>query len=93
MKKLTAILLALMLLLSLSVMAAADDDASMKSLSWLTARRVIERNGLEGEFYQIGSLNCDIWVPDMLQPTDEIRELTRQIFHDLYEVKEFLQAL
>lgn len=34
-----------------------------------------------------------LMVPDMLQPTDEIRELTRQIFHDLYEVKEFLQAL
>ena len=76
MKKLTAILLALMLLLSLSVMAAADDDASMKPLSWLTARRVIERNGLEGEFYQIGSLNCDIWVPDMLQPQEDIPEYT-----------------
>ena len=45
MKKLTAIILALMLLLSLSMTAAADDDAPMKTLSWITARRAISQAG------------------------------------------------
>ena len=74
MKKLTAIILALMLLLSLSMTAAADDDAPMKALSWITARRAISQAGLDGAFYQIGSRDCDIWVPDILQPQEDIPE-------------------
>ena len=34
-----------------------------------------------------------LMVPDMLEPTEEIRQLTSQIFHDLFEVKEYLQQL
>ena len=74
MKKLTAIIFALMLLLSLSMTAAADDDAPKKPLSWMAARRAISQAGLEGSFYQIGSHDCDIWVPDILQPQEDIPE-------------------
>ena len=72
MKKLTAILLALVLLVSLSAIAAADDDAPMQTLSWLSARRAINQVGLDGTFYQVGSLDCDIWIPDILQPQEDI---------------------
>ena len=34
-----------------------------------------------------------LMVPDMLEPTEEIRQLTSQIFHNLFEVKEYLQQL
>ena len=72
MKKLTAILLFLVLLVSLSAIAAADDDAPMQTLSWLSARRAINQVGLDGTFYQVGSLDCDIWIPDILQPQEDI---------------------
>ncbi|MBQ9016307.1 MAG: HAD family phosphatase [Firmicutes bacterium] len=34
-----------------------------------------------------------LMVPDMLEPTDEIRAMAHLVFHDLYEVKEYLQDI
>lgn len=34
-----------------------------------------------------------LMVPDMLEPTEEIRALTYKIFRDLFEVRDFLQSL
>ena len=71
MKKLLAILLALVMLLGLSAVAMAEEAEEQRPLlSWMSARRMIEQNGLEGAFYQVGSLNCDLWVPAQLQPVE-----------------------
>ena len=71
MKKLLAILLALVMLLGLSAAAMAEEAEEQRPLlSWMSARRLIEQNGLEGAFYQVGSLNCDLWVPAQLQPVE-----------------------
>lgn len=83
MKKLFALLLALVMLFALSATAMAeeakgsDDTASVpKTLSWFTARRGIQQAELTGEFYQIQDLDIDIWVPDLLQPVKEVSENT-----------------
>ena len=83
MKKLFALLLALVMLFALSATAMAeeakgsDDTASVpKTLSWFTARRGIQQAELSGEFYQIQDLDIDIWVPDLLQPVEEVSENT-----------------
>ena len=55
----------------------SDDTASApKTLSWFTARRGIQQAELTGEFYQIQDLDIDIWVPDLLQPVEEVSENT-----------------
>ena len=41
-----------------------------------TARRGIQQAELSGEFYQIQDLDIDIWVPDLLQPVEEVSENT-----------------
>ena len=74
MKKLTAILLALVLLFALSATAFADEEAPMQTLSWLSARRGILQAELSGSFYQVGDLDCDIWVPDLFEPMEEVPE-------------------
>ena len=83
MKKLFAILLALVMLFALSATAMAEeakgsDDtaASPKTLSWFTARRGIAQAELTGKFYQIADLDVDIWVPDLLQPVEDVSENT-----------------
>ena len=75
MKKLTAILLMICLLASLSCAAFADGDdgtqgGEARYLSWLTARRVIQRDGLKGEFVKLGDYHLRMWVPEALAPLD-----------------------
>ena len=83
MKKLFALLLALVMLFTLSATAMAEeakgsDDtaAAPKTLSWFTARRGIQQAELTGVFYQIQDFDIDIWVPDLLQPVEEVSENT-----------------
>ena len=70
MKKMTAILLMICLMVSLSCAALADGGAVTGTrpqyLSWLTARRAIQSSELDGGFVQIGDYNLMIWVPDVL---------------------------
>ena len=84
MKKLFALFLVLAMLLSLSAAAMADDDADTnpKTLSWITARRAIEASELSGDFYQVGDLDVDIWVPDLLIAQEDIPEDCYLIFED-----------
>lgn len=64
------------LLASLSCAAMADgsDAASAEAryLSWLTARRVILRDDLEGDFVKIGDYNLRMWVPEELASQDRL---------------------
>ena len=69
MKKLLSLLLVLALMLSLPVAAMAE---STKLLSWVTVHRVIEKNAISGSFYQIGHMDLDIWVPELLSPQKDI---------------------
>ena len=76
MKKLTAILLMICLLASLSCAAFADGDdgtqgGEARYLSWLTARRVIQRDSLKGEFAKLGDYDLRMWVPEALAPLDK----------------------
>ena len=76
MKKLTAILLMICLLASLSCAAFADGDdgtqgGEARYLSWLTARRVIQRDSLKGEFVKLGDYDLRMWVPEALAPLDK----------------------
>ncbi len=70
MKKLTAILIMICLLASLSCAAMADDagvaNTESKYLSWETARRVILRDDLAGDFAALGDYNLRMWVPEDL---------------------------
>ena len=71
MKKLLAMLLALVMLFALSATAMADEEAAPMPLrSWMQARRLIYQNEIEGSFYQVDTLNCDLWVPALLQPVE-----------------------
>lgn len=77
MKKLTAILLMICLLASLSCAAFADGDdgtsgGEARYLSWLTARRVIQRDSLKGEFVKLGDYDLRMWVPEELAPLDQL---------------------
>ncbi len=71
MKKLLSLLLVLALMLSLPVAAMAEPT---KLLSWVTVHRVIEKNAISGSFYQIGHMDLDIWVPNLLSPQKDIPE-------------------
>ncbi len=84
MKKLFAMFLVLAMLFSLSAAAMADGDTdeNPRTLSWITARRVIEANELSGDFYQVGDLDIDIWVPDLLIAQEDIPEDCYLIFED-----------
>ena len=80
MKKLTAVLLALVLLFALSATAFADEEAPMQTLSWLSARRGIQQAGLNGSFYQVADLDCDVWIPDLLEPMEEKPDYSYLVF-------------
>ena len=56
------------------------DNASMKTLSWITARRAISQAELDGGFYQIGSCDCNIWVPGILHPQEDIHKYSYCVF-------------
>ncbi len=76
MKKLTAILIMICLMASLSCAALADGGAVTSTqphfLSWETARRAIEQEELDGGFVQIGDYNLMMWVPDDLIEQQEL---------------------
>ena len=80
MKKIIAILLVLVMLLALSATALADDanaegeNNSPKYLSWISAWRGINQTDLTGNFYQLGDLDVDIWIPDVMTAQTEIPE-------------------
>ena len=76
MKKLFAILLALVMLFALSAtaMAIGDADGSITpagSLSWITAMRGTQQAEITGSTYEIGDTGLDIWIPDLLQPVKD----------------------
>lgn len=77
MKKLIAVLLTLCLMASLSCAALADDgtgvtDNQPQYLSWLTARRAIVKNQIDGGFVKVPDYNVIIWVPDVLEVQDTL---------------------
>ena len=76
MKKLFAVLLALVMLFALSASAMAD----MQTLSWITARRGLEMTDLTGAFHQIPETNAIMWIPDMFEYQDEIPNYTYCVF-------------
>lgn len=76
MKKLFAILLALVMLFALSATAIAigDADGSITpagALSWITAMRGSQQAELTGTTYEIGDTGLDIWIPDLFQPVKD----------------------
>ena len=76
MKKLFAILLALVMLFALSATAIAigDADGSITpagALSWITAMRSSQQAELTGTTYEIGDTGLDIWIPDLFQPVKD----------------------
>lgn len=71
MKKLTALLLVFVMLFALSSASMADGD-DPRTLSYIYAKRAIEANELTGGFYQVGDLDMDLWVPDLLSPEENI---------------------
>ena len=85
MKKLTAILLAAVMLFALSATAFAVGDADgsiapVQALSWITAERGISQVGISGETYTVYGTGLDIWIPDLFQPVDEIPEYSYGVF-------------
>ena len=88
MKKMLALLLALVMLLSLSAAAMADnapaagEDENPRTLSWITAWRAIRAEELTGDFYKIGDLDLDLWVPDLLTEQEDIPADCYRLFAD-----------
>ena len=85
MKKLTAILLAAVMLFALSATAFAVGDADgsitpVQALSWITAERGIDQAGIDGQTYTVHGTGLDIWIPDLFQPVDEIPEYSYGVF-------------
>lgn len=85
MKKLFAILLALVMLFALSATAMAIGDADgsivpVQALSWITAERGIQQAEIAGTSYTIHDTGLDIWIPDLLQPVEEIPEYSYGVF-------------
>ena len=85
MKKLFAFLLALVMLFALSATAMAIGDADgsivpVQALSWITAERGIQQAEIAGKTYTINGTELDIWIPDLLQPVDEIPEYSYGVF-------------
>ena len=75
MKKLIPLLFVLAILASLFTAAIADEEApSPRTLNWITARRSIVQNNLNGSYYVVEDFNTDIWIPDFLSPMEEIPE-------------------
>lgn len=80
MKKLTAILLVLVMLFSLSASAmadegapdAADNSSDIKTMSFVTALRSIRQNDWEGEFHKAADLNLSVWIPNQFKAKDDI---------------------
>ena len=80
MKKLTAMLLVLVMLLSLSAAAMADEGADntanntsdLKTMSFVTALRSIRQNHWEGEFHKAGDLNLSVWIPGQFKEKDDM---------------------
>ena len=88
MKKIIAMLLVLVMLFALSAAAMADEapaeseDSSLKFLSWISAWRGINQTDLTGKFYQLGDLEVDIWLPDVMTPQSEIPDDAFFVFAD-----------
>lgn len=82
MKKLTAILLVLVMLFSLSAAAMADEGANdaektdsnsdPKPMSFVTALRSIRLHDWEGEFQKAGDLNLSLWIPEQFRAKDDM---------------------
>ncbi len=73
MKKLIPMLFVFVLLAALFAGAAADgEETSPRTLNWITARRSIIQNSLNGSYYVIEDFDTDIWIPDFLAPQEEI---------------------
>ena len=89
MKKRIAMLLVLVMLFALSATAMADDAVpeeggknELQTLSYITAMRLIEGNDLNGRFCQVGDMNIDLWVPDIMIAQEDIPEDCYWVFED-----------
>ena len=72
MKKAVAILLTIMLLLSLTLCAAGEEEsAGVSLLSWQSAWRVIRSNQIPGTFYNLRNQGLKLWIPASLQMAAE----------------------
>ncbi len=80
MKKILAAILVLTMLFTLSAAAMADEDEGTRTLSWITAQRAIEKAELTGEFYQVGDIDLDLWVPDLLTAQTDIPDDSYYVF-------------
>ena len=80
MKKIFAAILVLAMLFTLSAAAMAEEAEDARTLSWITAQRALEKAGLNGEFYQVGDLDMDIWIPDLLTAQTDIPDDTYYVF-------------
>ena len=65
MKKLVALLMALCLLGSCAL-------AETTQLDWPDVEKVLEQQGLKGEFYTLNAVNVKLWVPEDLKPVEEL---------------------
>ena len=75
MKKLIPLLFVFAVLASLFTAAFADEEAaSPRTLNWITARRSIVQNNLNGSYYVIENFDTDIWIPDFLTAQDDVPE-------------------
>lgn len=80
MKKILAAILVLTMLFTLPAAAMADEDEGARTLSWITAQRLIEKAELTGNFYQVGDINLDLWIPDMLTAQTDLPDNCYCIF-------------
>ncbi len=81
-KYVTMFLIFVMLLVSATAVMADGEDTASTTLNWITARRGIRQNEISGGFYQIGDLDMDIWIPDLMTARDDIPEDSFYVFTD-----------
>ena len=67
MKKLVALVMALCLL-------GASALAETAVINWKDIETVIEEKGLNGKFFTVNAVNVKFWVPEGLEPVEELPE-------------------
>ena len=87
MKKLVTMLLIFVMLAAFAVSASAEEGGSNPvTLNWISARRALMANELNGSYYEIQDFGMDIWIPDLLTPLEDIDPDCYYVFTDNNEV-------
>ena len=87
MKKLVTMLLIFVMLAAFAVSASAEEGGSNPvTLNWISARRALMANELNGSYYEIEDFGMDIWIPDLLTPLEDIDPDCYYVFTDNNEV-------